>query len=140
MSLITPDLIRTLQRKLYLKAKAEPEFRFHQLYDKVWRSDILAHAYRQARSNAGAPGVDGVTFAMIEEMGSAEWLLRLREELHFLVCRHKVAGRGTRKFPLGTIRGELGVLALRPALATRRGPGGEASRRASCGKSARCVR
>ena len=54
MSLTTPDQIRTLQRKLYLKAKAEPECRFHQLYDKVWRPDILAHAYALARSNAGA--------------------------------------------------------------------------------------
>ncbi len=81
MSLTTPDKIRTLQRKLYLKAKAEPDFRFHQLYDKVWRSDILAHAYRQARANAGAPGVDGVTFAMIEAAGSTEWLTGLREDL-----------------------------------------------------------
>jgi len=66
MSLTTPEQIRTLQRKLYLKAKAEPEFRFYQLYDKVWRADILAHAYALARANAGAAGVDGVTFAEIE--------------------------------------------------------------------------
>jgi RNA-directed DNA polymerase len=81
MSLITPDCIRTLQRKLYCKAKAEPDFRFYQLYDKVWRSDILAHAYRQARANAGAPGVDGVTFAMIEAAGPEAWLTGLREDL-----------------------------------------------------------
>ena len=70
MSLIKPEKIRTLQRKLYGKAKAEPEFRFYQLY-KVWRDDILAHAYSLARDNRGAPGVDGVTFAMIEEVTPA---------------------------------------------------------------------
>src|SRR6516162_4893351 len=81
MSLETPDKIRSLQRKLYCKAKAEPAFRFYVLYDKICRDDILVHAYRLARANAGAPGVDGVTFAQIEEQGLETWLAGLREEL-----------------------------------------------------------
>src|SRR5512132_2494697 len=81
MSLATPERIRTLQRKLYCKAKAEPAFRFYLLYDKIHRDDILEHAYALARSNGGAPGVDGVSFAAIEAAGLAEWLAGIRKEL-----------------------------------------------------------
>ncbi len=82
MSLATPDKILTFQNKLYEKAKGEPKFRFYQLYDKVYREDILAHAWRLARANGGAPGVDGKSFADIEAEGLEKWLEELRKELH----------------------------------------------------------
>ena len=81
MSLETPSKIRTLQRKLYRKAKDEPNYRFYLLYDKVYREDILAHAYELAEANKGAPGVDGQTFAGIEAQGLERWLRELRDEL-----------------------------------------------------------
>src|SRR6266496_6400828 len=81
MSLTTPSKIRELQIKLYRKAKKEPEYRFYQLYDKVYREDILNHAYKLARANDGAPGVDGASFQDIESGGLEEWINGLREEL-----------------------------------------------------------
>src|SRR5580658_8215519 len=81
MSLETPIKIRMLQRKLYQKAKEEPNYRFYLLYDKMYREDILAHAYALAKSNQGAPGVDGQSFWGIESQGLEEWLNGIREDL-----------------------------------------------------------
>lgn len=82
MSLQTPDTVRRLQRTLYVKAKKEPEYRFYLLYDKVYREDVLAHAYARSRRAGGAPGVDGQTFEDIEAAGRDEWLTGLRRTLH----------------------------------------------------------
>jgi RNA-directed DNA polymerase len=112
MSLKTPDAIRTSQRKLYDKAKTEPGFRFYILYDKVWRTDILTHAYELARANKGAPGVDGITFDRIEASGLENWLTRLGEELRAKTYRCQPVrrvmipkpGGGERPLGIPTIR------------------------------------
>jgi len=81
MSLETPIKIRMLQKKLYQKAKEEPTYRFYLLYDKIWREDILLHAYELVRANKGAPGVDGQSFDRIESEGLEEWLLGIGNDL-----------------------------------------------------------
>jgi len=112
MSLATPSKIRELQIKLYRKAKSEPEYRFYQLYDKVYREDILNHAYSLARANNGAPGVDVESFEDIESKGLVEWMNGLRKELRSktyqpqAVRRVMIPKRGGGERPLGipTIR------------------------------------
>ncbi len=80
--LTTPEVIRTLQRKLYTKAKQEPAYRFYALYDKVWRADVLAFAFRLVRANKGSPGVDGMNFEDIEQkIGVEKFLLGLAQDL-----------------------------------------------------------
>ena len=85
-NLSTPISVQRLQVALHAKAKAEAGFRFYVLYDKIYRTDILAHAYAQCRSNKGAPGVDGQDFTDIEAYGLERWLgelaLALREETY----------------------------------------------------------
>jgi len=112
MSLKTPEKVLNFQKKLYHKAKAEPDLRFYQLYDKIYREDILAHAYQLARSKGGAPGVDGVTFQMIESEGLEEWLSGIRAELHSKTYKPKPVrrvmipkpGGGERPLGIPTIR------------------------------------
>ena len=80
--LTTPDTIRTLQRKLYAKAKQEPAYRFYALYDKLYRADLLSHAWRLVKANRGSPGVDGISFEAIESgIGIETFLRELAQDL-----------------------------------------------------------
>jgi RNA-directed DNA polymerase len=113
MSLQTRESIRRLQRKLYLKAKAEPAYRFYLLYDKIYREDILSHAYALARANKGAPGVDGVTFAMVEAEGPEAWLANIRSELIAKTYRPAPVRRVMIPKPGGVGERPLGIPTLR---------------------------
>src|SRR5216684_1625884 len=77
----TPISLQDLRRSLYVKAKAEPSWRFWGLYVHVCKMETLREAYQMAKSNNGAPGIDGVTFAAIEESGPETFLKQIRDEL-----------------------------------------------------------
>jgi RNA-directed DNA polymerase len=112
VSLTTPQSIRDLQRKLYCAAKSQPQRRFHQLYDKICTSEMLAHAWALTRANRGAPGVDGVSFEQIQAQGVEAYLLGLQEELRHKTYRPQAVrrvlipkpGGGERALGLPTIR------------------------------------
>lgn len=74
-------MVQKLQAALHAKAKQAPSFRFYALYDKICRTDVLAHAYDRCRANGGSAGVDGLTFEMIESRGVEPWLGALAVEL-----------------------------------------------------------
>src|SRR5215469_13922450 len=78
---VPADPVRALQHALYRAAKADPGRRFHALADKVIRSDVLWRAWVAVRSNNGAPGIDKITLAAVEEYGVARLLGELASEL-----------------------------------------------------------
>jgi RNA-directed DNA polymerase len=77
----TPVSLQDLRKSLYVKAKAEPTWRFWGLYVHVCKMETLREAYQMAKSNDGAPGIDGVTFEAIEESGAESFLTQIRDEL-----------------------------------------------------------
>src|SRR5438309_9338573 len=81
MSLQPPEKVRKLQTALHAKAKAAPAYRFYLLYDKMYRWDVLVHAYERCKANKGAAGVDSQTFADIATYGEKRWLEELAKEL-----------------------------------------------------------
>ena len=112
MSLTTPPKLRRLQEALYTKAKQEPAYRFYLLYDKVYRADILDHAYALSQQHGGAPGVDGETFEDIEGEGRERWLAAVQEGLRAETYRPQPVrrvvipkpGGGERPLGIPTIR------------------------------------
>ena len=115
-NLKTPQKIRTLQRKLYLKAKKEPRYRFYLLHDKVHREDILAHAYRLVKANGGSAGVDGMSFEDIERGGVERFLAELKEELRSKTYRPRPVRRVFIPKPNGGQR-PLGIPCIRERVA-----------------------
>lgn len=79
--LSSTEWLQEFQRKLHAKAKAEPKFRFYSLYDKTYRTEVLEEAYRRAKANGGACGVDEETFGDIEKKGASEYLAGLQLEM-----------------------------------------------------------
>jgi RNA-directed DNA polymerase len=93
VSLVPPEKVGKLQETLHAKAKSAPGYRFYALYDKVYRRDVLLHAYQCCRANDGSAGVDGQTFADIETYGLGRWLDELTEELQKKTYRPQAVRR-----------------------------------------------
>jgi RNA-directed DNA polymerase len=112
MNLATPSSVQKLQKALHDKAKESPKRRFHALYDKVYRRDVLAFAYACGKANGGAAGVDGQSFEDIEEYGVERWLDELAEELRSRTYRPRPVRRVWIPKPDGKQR-PLGVPTIR---------------------------
>src|SRR5919108_6241910 len=88
------DRVRALQRVLYRCAKQDRDRRFHALYDKVARNDVLLRAWGEVRANRGAPGVDGITIDDVVRCGVRDFLKGLAEQLRAGSYRPKPLRRG----------------------------------------------
>jgi RNA-directed DNA polymerase len=112
MNLAAPSSVQKLQTALQDKAKESSKRRFHALYDKVYRRDVLAFAYECCKANGGAAGVDGQSFEDIEEYGVERWLDELTEELRSRTYRPRPVQRVYIPKPDGKQR-PLGVPTIR---------------------------
>ena len=115
-NLSTPNKVQELQKALHAKAKGEPGYRFYALYDKLYREDVLAHAYARCKTNAGAAGVDGVRFENIETYGVQRWLGELALELRNETYQPQAIRRVYIPKPNGKLR-PLGVATIRDRVA-----------------------
>src|SRR5213593_4690503 len=109
-----PSNLQDLRRSLYVQAKAEPAWRFWGLYVHVCKMETLQEAYRMAKSNNGAPGIDGVTFEAIEESGEESFLRQIRDEL----VTHTYRPMRARKKEIPKDGGKVRVLSI-PAIRDR---------------------
>src|SRR5437763_4207137 len=112
MSLTTPFSVQKLQTALHAKAKESPNLRFHALYDKVYRKDVLVYAYERCQANGGAAGVDNQTFENIEAHSRERWLDELTQELKSRTYQPQPVRRGYIPKPDGKQR-PLGIPTIR---------------------------
>ena len=116
MSLRAPESVQKLQTALHAKAKEMPSFRFYALYDKLYREDVLAHAWRLAKANGGTAGVDRQTFRDVDEYGVERWLGELAEDLRKKTYRPQPVRRVYSPKPDGRKR-SLGISTIRDRVA-----------------------
>jgi RNA-directed DNA polymerase len=109
-----PIGLQDLRKRIYIKAKAEPQWRFWGLYVHVCKLETLQEAYTMARKNNGAPGIDGVTFAAIEQSGVEGFLLQIRSEL----VEFRYLPLAVRKKEIPKADGKMRVLSI-PAIRDR---------------------
>src|SRR6185437_13359536 len=115
-NLATPPSVQKLQMALHAKAKEDPNFRFYSLYDKLYREDLLRHAYAFCKANGGAAGVDDERFEDIEASGVERWLGQLVQELRDKTYQPQAVRRVYIPKPNGKLR-PLGIPPIRDRVA-----------------------
>ena len=117
MSLTPPETVGKLQTALHTKAKAAPDYRFYALYDKLYRADVLRHAFHRCLANGGAAGVDGETFEQILEGDLDAWLAALAQELRDQTYQARAVRRVLIPKPDGKQSRPLGIPCIRDRIA-----------------------